>query len=155
MISINDRYSFGIISGIFANLLNNILDYIFYLIGINKYHMWQIAASAYLKIEDTKTIPALIIGAISDYSTAALMGVSIIYLLYFTGSENFWLKGMSIGGMWWLFAFGVILRAKIGRIDPIDIGTNLYHAAEHLLFGIIVAFIIVKYGKKLLQKQII
>lgn len=79
MITIKDRYSFGIISGALANILINLLDFIFYSIGINKYHMWQIAASAYFEIEDTQTIPALIIGAVSDYSTVALMGV-VIYI---------------------------------------------------------------------------
>jgi len=152
MIKIKDKYSFGILASVLANIPINILDYFFYLIDINEYHMWQIAASAYFKVEATHTIPALITGAITDYSTAGIMGLSILYLLYFTGTEHFWLKGLSIGAIWWLFSFGVILRTKIGRIDPIDPGTNLYHIAEHFFLGFFIAWIINKYGKKVLEE---
>ena len=151
MIKIKDKYTFSILASILANIPINILDYIFYYIGINKFHMWHIAASAYFKITEVDTIPALIIGAISDYSTAALMGILIMYLLFFTGTEYYWIKGISVGSAWWLFAFGVILRTKVGRIDPIDSGTNLYHIFEHLLLGALIAWIIKKYGKQLLK----
>ena len=152
MVKINDKYAFGIFASIIANIPINILDYFFYSIDINKYHMWHIAASAYFKVADTDTIPGLITGAFTDYFTASIMGVTIIYLLYFTGTEYFWLKGLSVGAGWWLFAFGVILRSKIGRIDPIDPGTNLYHIFEHVSLGILIAWIINKYGKRILKK---
>lgn len=114
--------------------------------------MWHIAASAYFKISDVHTLPALITGAINDYFIASAMGVAIIYFLYLTGTDFFWIKGASIGGAWWLFAFGIVLRTKIGRIDPTDPGTNLYHITEHLLLGILIAWLITKYAKEVLER---
>ncbi|ADL13053.1 hypothetical protein [Acetohalobium arabaticum] len=152
MFNIKDKYFSGIMTGILINIPINILDYIFYLLNINQYHMWQIAASAYFRIQDVDTVPALIVGAISDYSTAILLAITIVYLLSITGTDYFWAKGLSVGGIWWLFAFGVMLRIKIGRIDPIDAGTNLYHVSEHMLFGVLVAWIITKYGQEALAE---
>ena len=150
MIKSKDKYSFAILAAVIANIPINILDYIFYALDINQYHMWHIAASSYFKTQDTGTIPALITGAITDYSTASIIGIAIIYLLYFTGTEYFWLKGLSIGAGSWLFAFGFILRKHVSRIDPVDPGTNLYHIAEHYLLGFLIAWIITKYGSELL-----
>lgn len=151
MIKIKDKYTFGIIAGVLANIPITILDYIFYLIGINKYQMWQIAASVYLN--NTNTIAALIIGIFTDFSVVSMMGIVVIYLLYFTGTEYYWLKGLSMGAVGWVFAFGVFLRTQIVRIDPVDAGTNFYHVVEHLLLGVLIAWISVKYGKRILEKQ--
>ena len=153
MIKPKDKYSFAILAAILANIPINILDYIFYILDINQYHMWHIAASAYFKAKDTGTIPALITGAITDYSTASIFGLIIIYLLYFTGTEYYWLKGLSVGALSWLFSFGIILREHVSRIDPVDPGTNLYHVAEHYLLGLLIAWIIAKYGKELLTND--
>lgn len=152
MFNIKDKYFLGVIASILANIPINILDYIFYTLDINQYHMWQIAASAYFRIQDVNTVPALIVGAISDYSTAIIMGVAIVYLLSITGTDYFWAKGLSLGLTGWLFAFGIILRMKIGRIDPIDAGTNLFHVAEHMLLGILIAWIVTKYGQEALTE---
>ena len=153
MIKITDKYSFAVFASLIANIPINILDFIIYKLGINKYLMWHIAASAYFKKSDVHTIPALITGAATDYITAGLMGVPIFYLLYWTGKDYFWLKGISIGGFWWLTAFGVILRCKVARIDPVDASTNLYHLSEHILLGFLTALIIVKYGSDLLASS--
>ncbi|MCK8823627.1 hypothetical protein [Fuchsiella alkaliacetigena] len=151
MIKIKDKFSFGMLASACANIPINILDYIFYSLDINKHHMWHIAASAYFKKADVKTIPALVTGAISDYSNAGMMGSVILYLLYFTDTEYSGLKGLSVGAAWWLLSFGVILRSKVSRIDPDDAGTNLYHLAEHLLLGFLIAKIIDKYGQEILK----
>lgn len=153
MIKPKDKYSFAIFAAVLANIPMNILDYIFYTLDINQYHMWHIAASSYFKVKDTGTIPALITGAITDYSAASIIGIAILCLLYFTGTDYFWLKGLSVGAGSWLFAFGIILRRHVSRIDPVDPGTNLYHITEHYLLGLLIACIIVKYGADLLTND--
>ena len=153
MIKIKDKFTLGVLASACANIPINILDYIFYSVDINKHHMWHIAASTYFKKEDVKTIPALVTGAVSDYSKAGIMGSVILYLLYFTDTEYSGLKGLSVGALWWLFGFGVILRTKVSRIDPDDPGTNLYHLTEHLLLGFLIAKFIDKYGQELLREN--
>ena len=153
MLKIKDKYTFSIIASLIANIPINILDFIFYKLDFNNYLMWHIAASAYFKKADVHTLPALIIGGATDYFTAGLMGIPIFYLLYWTGSDYYWFKGISIGGFWWLTAFGVILRSQVARIDPVDASTNLYHISEHLLLGFLIAWLIVKYGSDLLVEQ--
>lgn len=150
--SIHDRYTFGIIAGIIANIPVNILDYVSTSLNIGEYHIWQIAASAYFTKAQLDTLPALFIGMITDYATAGLLGVISVYLLYLTGKEYYLIKGISIGIAFWILFYGVILRSNITRIDPTGAGTNLSDFTWHIILGVLTSWFIVKYGKHLLEK---
>ena len=144
---ITDKFFLGVISGILANIIENIYNYTSYFFNLTKYFIWHIAASAYFQIPDVKTMPALVVGMFTDYAIAAGMGIATVYLLYLTGEDFWFVKGLSVSSLSWLFVFGIILRLKIGRIDPIDAGTNLVNLIGHILLGILIPFIIIKLGE--------
>ena len=148
MIKIKDKYTLAIIATLFANTIKNIIDCLFYWLNFTEHSICHIAASTYFSISDTKTIPALIVGILTDYAVAAILGLVIVYILHYTSTDYFWVKGLSIGLLSWLFIFGMVLRMKVGRINPIDYGTNLINLIEHMLLGILIAFFIVKYGSE-------
>lgn len=146
MIEIKDKYTLAIAATLIANTIKSIIDYSLYLFNITEHSIYHIAASAYFSVADTRTIPALIVGIFTDYAVAMILGLLIVYVLYYTSSDYFWLKGISVGLLSWLLVFGIILRIKVGRIDPVDPATNLVNLVEHLLLGALIAFFIVKYG---------
>lgn len=148
MKAILDKYTLAIVATLIANTIKNIVDYGFYLLNITEHAIYHIAASAYFSVEDTRTIAAGIVGIFTDYAVAMILGLIIMYVLYYTSSDYFWVKGLSVGLLSWLLVFGMMLRMKVGRIDPIDPGTNVVNLTEHLLLGVLIAFLIVKYGRK-------
>ncbi len=144
---IKDKFFVGVLAGILANATENIFNYLGYYTGFSKYFIWHIAASAYFPITEVKTTPALIIGMFTDYTVAAGLGVITVYLLYLTGNDYYLFKGLLVSGFAWLFVFGVVLRTKIGRIDPTDSGTNLINLGGHILLGLLISIIIIKIGE--------
>jgi len=140
---INDLFIAGALSGIIANIPINIFDYILYRLKINKIFIWHISASAFVEKKDIKNITGLFIGAVDDYTMAAIKGVFIAYLLYFTGTEFYIIKGIGAGLFFWLCFFGIILRLKIARIDPVEPATNLTHLTWHILLGGLTAWLII------------
>ena len=114
----DDKITLGVVSGLIGALLLGIIDYIMFVLDLEKWQLLNIAASAYFKVEDVGTIPALFVGGITHLANAGLLGVIICYVLYYTGIDFYWLKGIGVSLMFWLFAYGVILRANIGRMIP-------------------------------------
>ncbi len=148
MILINDKFFLGFIAGFLGNIIENVFNYLAFTLHFSKHHIWHIAASAYFPIDKTKDYTAVIVGMYTDYIIGCSAGVLIVFLLYYTSTKYYVLKGIAITSFFWLFIFGIILRSKVGRIDPIDSGTNLTNMFGHIFLGIAISFFIIKLDKK-------
>lgn len=146
MAIVKDKIVLGTLAGILSNVVVTIIDIVFYHLGVNQFVHFHIAASAFFPSSEVYNTSALIIGAVADFALAAFLGVVIAYTLYFTGSDYFYIKGIGVGLTFWLLIYGIVLRLKIARIDPIDSGTNLVHLTIHLILGFLSSWIIAKHG---------
>ena len=147
MLQIKDKITLGVFTGILANVIRNIIGSISYFIGLQDYHIWQFAASAYLEIEEAKSLRGIIVGSFTDYMIAALLGVIAVYFLLFVGLKNFIVKGLFIGGIAWLFVFTIAVRTGISRLNPNSFHGSLSFLFNHLLLGVLIVLFIKKYGK--------
>jgi len=148
---INDLFTVGALAGLLANIPINLFDYFLYRLGINKIFIWNISTSAYVERKDIKTKLGLLIGAINDYTMAGIKGVITVSLLYFTGTEFYLLKGIAVGLFFWMAFFGIILRLKIARIDPVEPMTNLTHLSWHILLGIATSWLIINLAQDIIS----
>lgn len=146
-INIRDKITLGIITGMLANFVITILDIAFYFLDVNEYLHIHIAASAYFPLERIHSIPALIVGTITDFSIGAILGIIIVYTLFYTGTDFYYIKGISIPLLFWILIYGMVLRLNIGRIDPTDAGTNLVHLSLHIILGFLIAWFTVKHSR--------
>lgn len=145
MFKTKDKYSLGIFLGLIANTIRVAFDYIAYYFNLTKYVPFHIASATFLPKSKVNSFLGLTIGIFGDYSVAAFFGLTIVYLLYYTGSEYSWIKGISIGLLYWLLLFGMGLQFGLSRINPSDFGTNLTFFVNHILLGIVVVWIIKQY----------
>ena len=112
--------------------------------------MWHISSSVYFPEENLHTITGLIVGIFTDFTVAILLGIIIIYVLYYTGTESYLIKSTVIGLFSWLFAFGVVLQSNIVRVTPEENITVFAFFIGHLLIGFVVGLVAKKYGQGLL-----
>ena len=148
MIALKDRYSLGIIIGLIANIFSNIFNYIVYQLDLTQYLPRQIAAATFIPLSKIDSLIGIIIGVCADYGVAIFFSLSIVYLLDITGDDFAILKGLSIALLHWLLLFGLLLRFGLSRINPSDLGTNLIFLFNHLLLGVLIAIMVVKYKVK-------
>ena len=148
MFKIEDKITFGIFIGVLANIIRNIVGTFSYLIGIQDYYIWQFAASAYLTVEEAKSISGLIVGSFTDYMIAAFIGVMAVYLLLYVGFKNLILKGLFIGGVAWMFIFTIAVRTGISRIDPNSVWGSISFMFNHLLLGVLIVLFAKLFGTK-------
>lgn len=143
-----DKITLGVVSGILSELVMTTLDWVDLIFKLDKWHIFHIAASTYFKIEDVKTLPALFVGAITHFASVGMLGAVTCYILYYTGTDFYWLKRIGSSMMFWLVAYGVILRANIGKITPTDASTNIFHILAHIGRGWLVTYLIIKLAKE-------
>lgn len=146
MFEFDDKITLGIFVGVISNIIRNIVGFICYYLGIQEYHIWQFATSAYLDIAKTKSL-GIIIGMITDYIIATIIGVASVYFLLFVSFKNYILKGLFIGGAAWTFIFTIVIRTKISSINPNSAIGILYFIFNHMLLGILIVIFLKKFGK--------
>ena len=144
MLKIKDKVFLGCISAVLATTTLNVIDLISVLLRVNKWHIWQIAASLYFKPDALNTLPALLIGAFTHTSIMSLAGVIICYLLYYSGKDYYLLKGFGVLMIFWIFLFGFTLRMGLARIKPVDAGTNIAHFIGHAAAGLLISYLIIR-----------
>jgi predicted Na+-dependent transporter len=150
MIKIKDKFVFGAIAGMIANIFETIFTYIFYLLDINDYTSWQTAASSFVNKARLDHLSSVLIGAIVDFSIAASLGVVILYLLYYTKKGYSIFKGIAVGLFYYTVIYGTVMSLEITNINPNSPTENLIDLFSHILLGSITAFIITKFGEDLI-----
>ena len=143
----------GGFAGILGTIAKEIIDLVDFSIGWSKILYWHLAASVFVLPRDVNKFGALIIGALGDMITGAFFGIVLLYLIKFTGKNYYYLKGLGLGWIVWLTLFGVFVDFHIVRITPTDIGTSLCAFGEHSVYGLVVAWSIVKFGSKFLRSD--
>ncbi|MCK8827734.1 hypothetical protein MWH25_08250 [Natroniella acetigena] len=152
MIELKDKLTFGAAAGMIANIFKNIFVFGLYFFNIIQYTTWHMASSSYISKDRINTLGSLIPGAVTDYFMASIMGIIIMYLLYFTGKEHYIFKGVMVGLFYWVAIYGIVMSLETTYINPDDLITTLSQIAAHLIIGSLTAFIIVKYGSGLLEE---
>ena len=144
---IRDRFTLGLLSGIIANIGKNILSRYAESKGFSQKSFVDAAAGFFLNKKDSITPLGRVVGILSDFSTAITIGVANVYFLTHTGKDQWFLKGMGTGSIFWVTMYGFL--GSIGKqqpVYPVSPGTALTSFVGHTLFGILSNYIIVKFG---------
>lgn len=75
-----DKFLYGALFGMLANIPKEIVDFTIYLLG-SKFYCWMIPAGITLSPEWNETVPGIIIGGINDFIIAGVLGVGLTYFL--------------------------------------------------------------------------
>lgn len=153
MQKIKDKIFLGVVSGVMATFGLNIVDWISVFLKKNQWHIWQIGGSVFFPIDKLYSIPALFIGAMTHTSFTALAGVITVYLLFFTGTKHYLLKGWGVYMMFWLALFGGAPRLGIPRLTSFDTKTIMAHFVGHSLAGFIISYLIIKLADERVWEQ--
>lgn len=147
LLKIRDTITIGSIAGIIATLVFISVNYIFKLLGYQFTSTWEATAGIFLASNLIHTPLGKIVGFLGEYIVGASGGITMAFILKFTGYDYYILKGLGMGALFWLVGVGIIgklinLTPKIAD-EPL---TNFLIILDLIIFGIISALIIVKYG---------
>ena len=141
-----DKVVLGLTIGLFADLVKLMTNYIGHLLKFTDVLFWQIAATRFLEKSDLNKPVAYLVGGFADLAVAALMGVIFIYLLYFTGRDYAYIKGVGFGIIVWVALFGTVLGQSVQNKLTLNSTAILVTAIAHLSFGAALAFFALKFS---------
>ncbi|MEW6622537.1 MAG: hypothetical protein AB1420_05315 [Bacillota bacterium] len=152
MYKFDDKVTLGVFAGIISNTVKNILENIACWIDHTIHPLWHLATTFVLPLENHDKIPNIIIGIYADYTIASILGIIIVFFIYYTSTKQYVLKGLIIGSAAWLLIYIPATQFNISKIDPNTVSANIVYILSHLLLGIIAAWVIARYGKDALSR---
>lgn len=142
----------GSIAGILGNIPKTLLTWTFYFMGLTKFTFVHISAGYFVSDKYLNHPLSLLVGFISDYTLAGVMGVLILLLLRYTGSDYALYKGAGFGTLMYIFLFGVAMAIDVTRVSITTPLPSLILLFPHILFGLTTAFLL-SYEKKESKNQ--
>lgn len=151
---IRDRIALGVFAGAAATVPQILLNALLVWAGLCKYYDYQVSASVYILRHLTHTASGLAFGAVTWTSIACALGVAIVYLLTWTGSAYWWLKGVAVSyGIMFSLIYGFFYAMEAPKITPWDLGTNWSILADNLLFGLVCSLLVVRWGRGMFEAE--
>ena len=136
---LKDKIVIGILVGLLADAVKLSFNYISFTLNFTEVVFWQLVSATVLAKEDVFTPVGILIGAVADIIVTMLIGVVFIYIIYFTGKENLWIKGIGVGMLVWVNFFVIVQGQLIqDKIPPVPSGL-LVTIMAHFLFGLSLA----------------
>ena len=149
LLTIRDKVALGAVAGILGSIPPLALNLVLTTAGISKYYSFQISAGAFLEKQLTGTPGGLILGGMAWELSSAILGILIVYVIYFTGKEYWWLKGiLTATAFMYVLLFGFIFDICTEHLTPKDLGSNASLLCENILFGVTSSFLAIRVGKE-------
>ena len=144
-----DKIIAGSLVGLGAGIVIGIISFGLYMLNICQMCLIAIGGGVLWQEMLVSNAPLswILIGWITHLIISGLLGVFIIYVLYLTGWDFALLKGLLIGTAFWFIDIVFIssLAGYISRTaNPVDL---LIILAYHMLYGILAAWLLVRYVK--------
>lgn len=131
----SDRVMTGVAIGICADIIKLIVNYVLFQLNYTKIVFWQIAASRFLNKEDLFKPTAYFIGGVADIIVTSLLGILLVYILYFVGKDFLLIKGIGYGLSIWVLLFGTLLTASASKL-PEETSGIIVTIIAHLFYGL-------------------
>lgn len=124
-----------------AALLKDIPNYLFCRLGVIDLSYWRLAASTFVLPRDAGRPLSLALGGMADIILGGVLGVIVLLIFIWFGSDAWWYKGLIAGNTIWLFGAGLAVNA-FARLVPLDPMFRLISLLDHQIFGLSAAYLI-------------
>lgn len=136
-----DRIVAGAIIGVLADLVKLGFNYLAFRLGFAGAVFWRVVATEFVRASDLGVPLAVVIGAIADLTTSAVLGTIFLYLLEWAGDEYLWFKGAGFGLVVWVALFGLLVGKNAVMRLALTPANIMVTPIAHLLFGLALAFL--------------
>jgi hypothetical protein len=148
-----DTIILGALAGLLANIPKTIIAWIFHSFGLLRYTFIHIAAGYFVPAEFIDNPVSLLTGFIADFTTAAFLGVIMLLIIRWSGTDYAELKGLGMGAFLYIIFYGAFMALDITRASLLTPLPNLLLFFPHIIYGAATCWIIKKYTQKQPEKQ--
>lgn len=131
-----DRIMIGALIGILADTIKLIANYIMFQLNFTEVVFWQIVATRFLDREYLFMPVAYFIGGVADLVVTAVLGVVFVIIIYFSGKDYLWIKGIGYAMFLWVSLFGTVLGASVQQKIPQGPSAIMVTIVAHFVYGL-------------------
>lgn len=143
-----DTFTIGSMAGVIAIVIIQVISMLLVWLGVIDMTILDVAVALFLAEAQAGTAAGITVGVVTHLVAGGGGGVVLAYLIKLTGRDFYWLKGLALGGAvnLLLMGFAVSLLDLVPHMRE-DAVTMLVHILEQFLYGLIAAYIIVRFGR--------
>jgi len=144
----NDRFTNGFIAGCIAGVAICVTNYIAYRVGIVSllYLDW---ASTLLYGYKRETVLEAVVGQVGKLFLSGLFGSLFAFWLTIVTSKYLFFKGIVFGITVWFGIHAATTLFRLSPMIPIDSGTVFVYKIEAVIFGLVLAALMLRLSGKL------
>lgn len=135
MQKIKDRIMLGVLTGLAGNVVKLSITKVAKKLGWADIDGPVKAAGMIVPTYKTATSGGMAVGYITDSIIAAILGITTVYLLSFTGKDKAALKGAFSGQAMWGILYGMLSTMGATKISPVYPRTALTEFVAHTAYG--------------------
>lgn len=141
-----DRFTIGLVSGLFAGIAMTLLNYIFIYTSPAK-TLYADFVGIMLLGSKPSSFGEITIATISHIFLGGILGVIFSFLLIYISTHNLIIKGISYGTVVFLFLFSLGVIFKIPYLAKTSIITVISKGVGSALYGLVLAYTILFLNK--------
>lgn len=151
MQKIKDRITLGIISGILGNAAKELTAaFLIRAMKLGTSNGPTYAAGIFLPkrtmMFSKKSPEVKAIGFATDHIIGAALGIFAVYILSFTGKDNYVLKGLGLGHVSWTCMYGFLAKMGATSVYPAGAKNTINNLLNHSVYGIATKYAAIKLG---------
>lgn len=144
---VKDKIALGTLVGTTATIPQLIINFFMVQLHFSNFYDFQISGGIYLYKNLTYTFWGIVFGGLVWEFMAAGLGILVVYFVFITGKDYWWLKGLVISNaVMFIFVYGLFYTLAAPRIVPWDLGTNWSVFLENLIFGLTAGYLTIRWG---------
>lgn len=146
---LKDKIIAGSILGIVSNFPKMLLDIILYKMGFSEFFCWNVTAGVIISKEWIPTLDGRIIGVFMDFFSASILGILMIYFLFFFGEERYlFIKGVIFNTAAWLSICIWGIDQRISMYETLYDPRHAYQSfIDHTIWGVVMVYLILRYAQ--------
>lgn len=149
---INDSMFLGGLAGIVGSIPSFISNFIFVQLGIAEYYTFQFSSSIHILKKFTTVPLGAVLGITLWLIASATLGVIIVYIFKFTGTDYWWFKGIiAVITLMYIGIYGFLYNLG-AQLTPHDLTSNLVLFIDNLLFALTTSYLITRWGEEMFNR---
>ncbi len=144
-----DLITFSLLMGIISTFIKSIITVIPYYLKITNSMIILDIGKTIFNIDKVPTDPGhIILAFIGHLGFGGILAIGLSLVLLKTGTDFYYIKGGFYGVFVWLtLRNGLITVGMPGRPEPLDLITAVFSLISHVVYGLMLAYLIIKYNK--------
>ncbi len=139
---LKDRFTRGFIAGAAAGILQDVIDYVLYLLRIVELRYLDWAAIILFRHEQANGFSETSFALVAELFFSGILGIAFAYLIPRITSRNYFFKGWLYGVTVWFAIYSIMVLFQVRGLHAVDFSTAVADFITSSVYGLALAAVL-------------